>query len=322
MDGALGGAPVDGPPPANEAMEDPKPVMPGATVLVTGAGGFVGPAVVARLTQAGYSVRTAGRHEVGEIHRGTDWSAQLTGVDAVVHLAGRAHIMKDVAPDPLEAYREVNLYGTAQLVKQAVEAGIQRFLFMSTIKVLGDYGTNLSPYTEPDPMDPYAVSKIEAELALRELKGDMAAVTLRPPLVYGPGVKGNFRRLMALVAAGRPLPLASIDNERSLIHVDNLADAVAFAMTARPDTYHPKDSLDLSTPDLVRLIADGMGKPIRLFPVPVGLLRLAGMLTGRYSEVLRLTSSFTSDGDMGRWTPLLETKDAVRETARWFTESA
>lgn len=292
---------------------DGRPVG-GGPVVVTGAGGFVGGAVVARLRRAGYRVRPAGRAEVGEIGRHTDWSAVLDGAAAVVHLVGRVHVLRETAADPAEAYRAVNLYGTARLVDQARDAGVARFVFMSSIKVMGERGEKLDPHAEPFPQDPYAVSKIEAELALRERRGGMDAVVLRPPLVYGPGVGGNFARLMRLVARGWPLPLAAVDNARSLIYRDNLADAVAHALTCRPDTYHPRDAEDLSTPELVRRLAAAMGRPARLLPVPVPLLKAGGVLTRRYPEIERLVHSLTVDGEMDGWRPPVAVDDGLAAT--------
>lgn len=293
------------------------PVKPGATVLVTGATGFVGRAVCACLTEAGYTVRAVGRHEVGEIHRGTDWTAVLQGCDAVVHLAARVHVMNGPAAgeDEDDAYREVNLHGTATLVRQARSAGVRRFVFMSTIKVLGESGVEVRPDDPPAPYDAYAVSKTEAEAAIHDLAEDMDVVILRPPLVYGPGVRANFERLMGLVASGWPLPFAAIRNRRSLIHVGNLADAVRHALTCRPGTYHPKDRRDLSLPELTRLIASGMERPCRLFPVPPALMRVLGRLTGRRAAVSRLTETFTSDGSMDGWVPPVSTEDGIDKTA-------
>lgn len=284
-------------------------------VVVTGATGFVGRFTVAALEGAGYRVRPVGRAEVGEIHRGTDWSQALEGATAVVHLAARVHVMDDRSPDPAAAFREVNLYGTAGLATQAREAGVRRFVLMSSIKVMGDRGWKLDPYAEPMPEDPYAVSKIEAELALRDLKGpEMDAVVLRPPLVYGPGVKGNFERLMRLIERGAPLPLASIENARSLIYVENLADAIRHALTCRPDTFHPKDGEDLSTPDLIRRLAAAMGRPARLFPTPVWALQAAGLLTRRYPEVERLVHTLTVDGEVDGWRAPIAVDEGLRRT--------
>jgi nucleoside-diphosphate-sugar epimerase len=287
-------------------------IEPGSRVVLTGPGGFVGRAVAACLDRAGYEIVPAGRHEIGEIHRATDWSGVLNGADAVVHLAARVHIM---GPQDEDAYREVNLHGTANLARQAKAAGARRFIFMSTLKVLGESGEAVRPGDPPAPHDSYAVSKTEAEAALRDLAEDMALVILRPPLVHGPGVGANFETLMSVIARGVPLPFASVDNRRSLIHVDNLADAVRHALTAPAGLYHPKDDIDFSTPELIRLLAEGMGRPARLFPFPVAALPLAAAVTGRSAEMRRLTGTFTSDGAMAGWEPPIAAQDGIRATA-------
>jgi len=265
--------------------------------------------------------KPVGRHEIGDIHRGTDWYQALEGCGAVIHLAARVHVM---ARDPKEGedlFREINLHGTAALVRQAAQRGIRRFVYMSSLKVLGESGIELAPEDTPAPHDAYAVSKTEAEAAVRELSGEMETVILRPPLVHGPGVGANFARLMSLTASGWPLPFGAIENQRSLIHVDNLADAVRHALSCHPGTYHPKDSRDFSTANLVRRLAEGMGRPCRLIPIPVGLMRGLGRATGTFPTVLRLTGSFTSNGAMDGWTPPLAAEDAVRATAQAFAET-
>lgn len=293
-------------------------IEPGARVVLTGPGGFVGRAVSARLTAAGYEIIPAGRREIGEIHRGTDWRGVLGRADAVVHLAARVH---EMGPQDEAAYREVNLHGTATLARQALEAGIRRFVFMSTIKVLGESGENVRPTDPPAPHDAYAVSKTEAEAALRDLVGAGALAILRPPLIHGPGVGANFEKLLGLVARGVPLPFGSIDNRRSLIHLENLADAVRHALTAPAGIYHPKDDIDFSTPDLVRLLAEGMGRPARLIPMPVAALRVLGAITGRRGAIARLTGSFTSDGAMANWTAPIAAEDGLRTTAKAYMEA-
>jgi UDP-glucose 4-epimerase len=295
-------------------------LKPGSTVLVTGASGFVGRAVCAALTNAGYRARPVGRHDIGEIHRGTDWGQALQDCAAVVHLAARVHVMGHDTVEGENAFREVNLHGTANLVRQAKDRGVQRFIFMSTIKVLGERGVEVTPHDPPAPFDAYAVSKTEAEAAIRDLSGEMETVILRPPLVYGPGVKANFERLMHLVASGWPLPFGAIENQRSLIHVDNLADAVRHALVCHPGTYHPKDSRDFSTANLVRLLAQGMERRCILMPVPVALMRGLGRLSGTYPAIARLTGTFTSNGAMDGWEPPLPAEQAVQETARAYAK--
>lgn len=295
-----------------------EPVEKGARILVTGGRGFVGTATCRALERAGYKPLPVGRHEVGEIHRGTEWHEVLNGCAAVVHLAARVHVMTSDPEEGEEAFRETNLHGTAALVRQAAEMGVSRFVFMSSIKVLGESGIDVAPEDPPAPYDAYAVSKTEAEAAIRDLSGEMETVILRPPLVYGPGVKANFERLMGWIAAGKPLPFGLVQNRRSLIHVDNLADAVRHALTCRPGTYHPRDDRDFSTPDLVRALASGMDVPCRLLPVPVWLMKLGGRLTGSYPAIARLTGSFTSNGAMDGWTPPIPAEKALADTAGRF----
>jgi nucleoside-diphosphate-sugar epimerase len=240
---------------------------------------------------------------VGNIDSTTDWKDPLAGVEVVVHLANRAHVLNEKARDPLAIFREVNVAGTIQLANQAVESGVKRFIFISSIKVNGEQ-TNKHPFTKndkPNPQDPYAISKLEAENALREvgIKSSMEIVIIRPPLVYGEGVKGNFERLTHLVKSGIPLPFASIKNKRSLVSLENLVQILAKTVT------HPKianqtllvaDKKDLSTPELIEKIAALIGRPAQLFPFPVKLLKVLGKLTGQSETINRLTENLQIDG--------------------------
>lgn len=291
------------------------------TVLVTGTGGFVGRALVSALTVRGLSVRGAGRDVVGDIGPDTDWRPVLDGVETVVHLAARVHVMRDDAPDPLAEYRRVNLEGTRGLAAAAADRGVGRFVFLSSVKVNGEAAER--PFGAGDPADPkdaYGTSKWEAEQAIAETAGSMEVVVLRPPLVYGPGVGGNFLRLLRLVDSATPLPLGGIRNLRSLIYLGNLVDAIRFSFEAPPGTYLPSDGEDLSTPNLVRRLAAALGRPARLVPVPVILLGLLGRMTGQSQAIARLTDSLRLDGRIPGWTPPFGVDEGLRATADWYRE--
>jgi len=290
-------------------------------VLITGATGFVGTALCDTLAASGYEVVPAVRSKsglpnevvVGNLDASTDWWPVLIGCDAVVHLAARVHVMGDTAQNPLALYRATNTEATLNLARQAVEAGVKRFVFISTIKVNGE--GHDAPYRETDaaaPEDAYAISKWEAEQGLQRIAADtgLEVVILRPPLVYGPGVKANFMRLMQLVQKGWPLPLASICNHRSLLYLGNFVDAIRLCVEhpdAAGQTFLLDDGEPVSTPDLVRVLACAMGRPARLLAVPVGVLALAGALLGKRAAVARLTGSLFVDSSLIRsrlgWTP-------------------
>jgi nucleoside-diphosphate-sugar epimerase len=311
----------------------------GPRILVTGADGFVGSALCRELERTGASVIRAVRSSkpgptggppvaIGEINADTDWAPALAGVGCVVHLAARTHVLRETAADALNEYRRVNLAGTRRLARQAAAAGVVRLIFMSSIKVNGE-ATPGKPYDEtvpPNPEDAYGLSKWEAE---QWLLADAAVppeiVILRPPLVYGPGVKGNFLRLLGLVRRGAPLPLGSIRNRRSLLYLGNLVDAVIAAITrpaAAGRTYLVSDGQDLSTPDLVRALARLSGTGARLFPFPVPLLRLGSSLLGREDEIDRLAGSLQIDSSRVRreldWAPRWTVEEGLAETVRWY----
>jgi UDP-glucose 4-epimerase len=312
-------------------------------VLVTGANGFVGAAVCRRLLAQGHAVIAAVRRPDAVLEPGverrlveslgpnTRWAEALSGIDAVVHLAARVHVMADAAADPLTEFRRTNTEGTLHLAREAARLGVQRLVFMSSIKVNGEATTD-RPFNAADPaapMDPYGQSKAEAETGLREITRAIGLTTtiLRPPLVYGPGVGGNFRTLLKAVWRGLPLPLGAIDNRRSLIHVDNLAEAVACALARQAagqcDTYLLADGEDVSTAELIRRIARAMHRPAHLIPVPVALLRLLGRVTGRSGAIDRLTGSLQVDSSAIRdslgWTPQVRLDDGLAQTVAWFT---
>ncbi len=266
---------------------------------------------------------------IGELASNTVWDKAVQGVDAVIHLAARAHIMRDVAGDPLAEYRRVNVTGTRILARAAAAAGVRRLVFLSSVKVNGEH-TGAEPYTErdpPRPQDSYGISKWEAEQALLEnaAQSPMQTVVLRPPLLYGPRVKGNFLSLMRAIDRGVPLPFASIDNRRSLLYLGNLIDAITLCLdhpAAAGNTYLVADDDGVSTPDLIRGIAAALGKPARLMPFPPSLLRLAGTMTGKAAEAARLVGSLQVDSNRIRrelgWRPRATMAQGLAETVRWY----
>jgi len=307
-------------------------------ILVTGANGFVGRVLCERLAAAGCKVRKAVRTPVpglpdavavGDISAHTDWRAALEGASHVVHLAARTHVLRETVADPIAEYRRINVDGTERLARSAAERGVRRLLFLSSVKVNGE-STGERAFTEgdaPRPEDAYGVSKWEAEQALARIAAEtgLEVVVLRPPLVYGPGAKGNLLRLMSLVARGVPLPLGAMDNRRSLLYAGNLADATIKALAAPQatgNTYLLSDGEDVSTPELVRLLAQALGVRPRLFPFPLAMLNLAASLAGRRAELARLTGSLRVDGSRIRhelgWRPPVTLAQGLEHTARWY----
>lgn len=313
-------------------------------ILLTGATGFVGSAILNRLVSRGDSVVAAIRQVSVDLSRptdvfrfdrldgSTDWSPALAGVDTVVHAAARVHVMNDAERDPLAAFRLVNVAGTVNLARQAAAAGVRRFIFISSIKVNGEGAPKGSPYQADDlpaPADPYGVSKREAEDALRELAADtgLEVVIIRPVLVYGPGVKANFRAMMRWLDKGIPLPFGSIRNLRSLVSVDNLSDLVVTCVDhakAANETFLVSDGEDLSTSELLRRMSRALGRPARLIPIPAILLQIAANTLGRRSLSQRLCGSLQVDIQKTRrlldWEPPVSVDDALRSAARHFQE--
>ena len=308
-------------------------------VLVTGATGFVGSALCGMLNNNGWSTvasarrfsvsdNKSGDHHLADIGPDTSWGDVLQGVEAVVHLAARVHVMQERTPNPLDEFRRVNTYGTLHLAKQAAAVGVRRFVYLSSIKVNGE-ATCHSTFTEndpPAPEDPYAVSKYEAELGLRNLaeESGLELIIIRPPLVYGPGVKGNFARLLQLLDKGWPLPLGSINNKRSLLALDNLASGILFALEksdAAGELLLLSDGEDISTPQLIRTLATYMHRAPRLLPVSPKLLKLAAHLMGKQAMVERLAGSLQIDSSKARsmgWIPPVSLDKGLEQVVRWY----
>jgi len=312
-------------------------------VLVTGANGMIGQVLCPALVTEGHQIVAAMRNpqslgpsaldssisvqKITDIGPDTSWTALLKGVDAVVHLAARVHVLRDPALDPLATYRRVNVEGTKRLAEQAVAAGVRRFIFLSSVKV---HGKGPQPYREQDaplPEDPYGVSKLEAEEILREVTRNTGVelVILRPSLVYGPGVKGNFYQLLRLCELGLPLPFGNIFNRRSLIGTDNLASAICRCLThpkAPGETFLVSDGEDVSTPDLARSIARKMKKRIYIAPVSPALLEIMLWLIGKGGSARRLLGSLTLDSshiyDILDWCPPHSLDDGLKKTVAWY----
>lgn len=315
-------------------------------LLVTGASGFIGKALLVKLTSdSTYRLRGSVRRHtpnlpasvetvlVGDLAPNTDWTQAVSGVDMIVHTAARVHVMRDSSADPLTEYRRVNVVGTLNLARQAIDAGVRRFLFVSSIKVNGDETFIDRPYTAddvPTPIDPYGISKYEAEQGLLHLTREtvMEVVIIRPVLVYGPGVKANFFSMMRWLYKGFPLPLGAIHNQRSLVALDNLVDLIVACL------HHPavanqiflvSDGEDLSTTELLRRTALAMGKPAYLIPVPVSVLRTTARLLGKTDLAQRLCGSLQVDISETchrlAWSPPVGVNHALKKTVTHFLKT-
>lgn len=311
-------------------------------ILVTGATGFVGRSLCEKLLLNDVELRgtvwaaepatnlQAGVQAVPieTIGPDTDWSETLSGIETVIHLAARVHVMDETSGDPLTAYRQVNVAGTENLARQAAAQGVKRLIFLSSVKVHGE--ETEVPYTEqlsPAPQDPYGVSKLEAENLLHKISAEtgLEVVIIRPPLIYGPGVKANFLNLLKIVDKGIPLPLASITNVRSLLYLGNLIDAIILCANhpqAAGQVFLVSDGEDVSTSELVRRVATALDRPARLLSFPPSLMRLAGKLTGKSMAVDRLLGSLVIDSGKIRrelgWMPPYTMAEGLAATAKWY----
>ncbi len=344
-------------------MREKKHSSPDQIVLVTGASGFIGKALCQALLAVGHSVRGGTRSEtamealghdgqslnqgripltekgrwigVGDIGPDTEWSGPLSGVTTVVHLAAQTQTADEGTLDSLAEFRRVNVSGTERLARSAVASQVRRLIFVSSAKVNGE-ATGLCPdgrcqkFSEkdtPNPRDDYALSKWEAEKVLRRIEGEsgLEVVIIRPPLVYGPGVRGNFLRLIRIVQLGAPIPLARAKNRRSFVFVGNLVDAIVTCVShpkAAGKTFLVSDGEDVSTPELIRLIASALDRKPRLIPVPLPLIYLVSKLTGKSADLNRLVESLVLDSSLIEaelgWKPPCSMVQGLEETARWF----
>jgi len=312
------------------------------TILLTGANGFVGQHLGVYLVKQGHQVIATLRRDdvvfdytpahvakISVIDADTDWTTALEGIDVVIHLAARVHVMREKATDPLLEFRQMNVEGTARLAKQAAEIGVKRFVYLSSIGVNGK-STTTHPFSENDPVapeDPYAQSKWEAEQHLLALaaRGGLEVCIIRPPLVYGPGAPGNFRRLLGLAARGWPLPLASIDNKRSLVGIENLCSLIEVCTShpqAAGEVFLVSDGQDISTPELIRMLAEAMERPCRLLPFPTSVLTIISKLMGQAGVWTRLAGSLQVDISKARqqlgWEPPFPLEQGLADTADWY----
>lgn len=315
-------------------------------VLVTGATGFVGRALIGRLQQSpGFEVYAVVRRsttqlrkdvqacEVGDFNERTDFHEVLAGTDIVVHAAARAHVLHDNVSNPLAEYRRINVDVTRNLARQAIESNVKRFVYVSSVGVNGSESVG-APFTEASPPSPtadYAVSKYEAEQVLQsEFQGKSTElVIIRPPLVYGADAPGNIGRLLRLIASGLPLPLGSVRNKRSLLARENLVDFIVTCIQ-HPDAaghvFLVADGEDVSTVDLLRLLAEGMGKRLRLLPVPMSVIKFGATLLGRHYIYQQLCGNLQVDISKARtllnWSPPVSASDALRKTGADFLAKA
>ena len=310
-------------------------------ILVTGATGFVGKALVERINaQDGMFVRAVFRSEVGalpddvetvcigDLNATNNWREALSDVDVIIHAAARVHVMDDTANDPLTEFRKVNLEGTLNLARQAVQAGVKRFIFISSIKVNGEETVLGKPFTAddaPDPVDPYGVSKAETEQALLEIASStgLEVVIIRPVLVYGPGVKANFQSLMKWIYKGVPLPLGAVYNQRSLVALENLVSFIIHCIDhpkAANEIFLISDGKDVSTTELLQKVATAFGKRPFLIPVPVSLMKFAANTLGKGDVANRLFGSLQVNSSKAQkllgWKPVISMDEQLKKIAK------
>jgi nucleoside-diphosphate-sugar epimerase len=312
-------------------------------ILLTGASGFIGRSVARVLSARGAFVTAVVRRSGSAIDEAKEWVFEgddfidldahwpvSLRCDAVIHMAARVHVMRESAGDSLAAYRATNVDGTLRVAQAARRAGARRFVFVSSIKAVGESSHGHAAFSEsvsPEPTDPYGISKLEAERALAEFgsTSGLEVVIVRPPLVYGPGVRANFLQLMSAIAKGLPLPLGAVQSRRSMIFVENLADALVRCATdsrAAGGLFHVNDGHDLSVSELVCMLASVLRVPNRCLAVPPALLRVAGRLTGRSAQVARLLDDLQVDSshiaEVLGWQPPYTVEQGLTETAAWY----
>ncbi len=307
-------------------------------ILVTGANGFVGQALCDALRQRNHGVRAIVRRvrddtrvtALGEIDEKTVWTTALLGIDVVIHLAARVHVMQDSAVDPIAEFSRINTAGTDNLARAAAASGVKRLVYVSSIKVNGEATVGAQKFTEADlpaPQDPYGISKFAAELALHRVAKEtpLEIVVVRPALVYGAGVKGNFEHMLQVLMSRIPLPLAAIRNQRSMIYLGNLVDALMTCAThpnAAGNTYLVSDGEDIATPNLLRQLGAALGKSARLFPFPTTWLQVLAQRFGKGAQIARLTQSLKVDSGKIRrdlaWTPPFSLHEGLVITAQSY----